>query len=134
MAEEKDIKAWKTTENGKHYPILEGETPEQAVNRTFKTGGEKAFRQNTSYYDIIKSDKINAPILSKQEYAVLRKEVMRKNAEQKGSVKPTNYAYTSNYFYVYSTSGDDHFTPLVQFDIEENREIINEILSKFKVK
>lgn len=34
--------------------------------------------------------------LSKQEYAVLRKEVMRKNAEQKGKVKPTNFAYTSN--------------------------------------
>ena len=62
--------------------------------------------------------------MSKQEYAVLRKEVMRKNSAQRGKVKPINFAYTSNNFYVYSTSGYDSFEPLIQLDIEENREII----------
>lgn len=69
--------------------------------------------------------------LSKQEYAVLRAEVMRKNSAEKGKVKPTNFAFTSNYFYVYSTTGGDNFVPLKQFDIEKNREKINYWLERF---
>ena len=63
--------------------------------------------------------------ISKQEYAVLRSEVMRKNAAQKGKVQPVNFAYTSNYFYVYETEGDDEFEVLRQLDIETKREQID---------
>lgn len=63
--------------------------------------------------------------MSKQEYAVLRKEVMRKNSAQKGKIKLINFAYTANCFYVYSTKGGDSFIPLVQLEIEEDSEIIN---------
>lgn len=80
----------------------------------------------------IKESKKSSPILSKREYAVLRQEVIRKNAAQKGKVKPTNFAYTSDYFYVYSTQGDDDFSSVVQLNIEENRDIINKILKKFE--
>lgn len=55
----------------------------------------------------------------------MRQEVMRKNSEQKGKVKPTNCGYTSNYFYVYTTSGGDSFSPIRQFDIEKDRDKIN---------
>lgn len=72
--------------------------------------------------------------LSKREYGVLRQEVMRKNSAQKGKVKPTNFAYTSNYFYVYSTSGDDDFSPIVQLNIEKDREEINQHLRWFREK
>lgn len=67
--------------------------------------------------------------LSKQEYSILRKEVMRKNAAQKGRVKPTNFAYTSNNFYVYLTKGDDDFKPLIKLDIEDNSDLISLIES-----
>ncbi len=70
--------------------------------------------------------------LTKQEYSVLRKEVMRKNSEQNGKVKPTDFAYTSNKFYVYFTSGGDSFVPLIQLDIEEDREEINKHLEWFR--
>lgn len=68
--------------------------------------------------------------LNKQEYGVLRQEVMRKNSAQKGKVKPTNFAYTSNYFYVYSTTDGDSFEPIVQLDIEKDRDEINYLLTE----
>ena len=72
MAENKDIKAWRTTDRGKHYPILKGETPEEAIDRTFKTGGVKEYRQNTSYNEILATDKAKdaqkkIPQLERQE-------------------------------------------------------------------
>lgn len=70
--------------------------------------------------------------LSKQEYAILRKEVMRKNATQKGRAKPTNFAYTSNNFYVYLTKGEDDFIPTLKLDIEKDGEKINEIMRRLK--
>lgn len=75
---------------------------------------------------------ISSPQLSKQEYGILRAEVMRKNAAQKGSVKPTDFAFTANYFYVYSTTGGDDFVPLVRLDIEKDGEEISQIISCFK--
>lgn len=68
--------------------------------------------------------------LTKQEYAILRKEVMRKNSEQKGKVKSINSAFTANTFYIYSTKGDDDFTLLKKFDIEKDRYKINAWLLK----
>ena len=69
--------------------------------------------------------------ISKQEYAVLRSEVMRKNAAQKGKVQPVNFAYTSNYFYVYETTGDDDFEIIGQLDIENEKDIIDKYLKRF---
>lgn len=66
--------------------------------------------------------------LSKQEYGVLRQEVMRKNSAQKGKVKPNNFAFTSNNFYIYQTSGNDNFVIMKQYDIEKDRDKINEWL------
>lgn len=72
------------------------------------------------------------PELSQQEFAVLRQEVIRKNADQKGKVIPTNCAFTANHFYVYTTTGDDEFTPIIKLSLEDDRELINAILQKFK--
>lgn len=63
---------------------------------------------------------------------MLRAEVMRKNAAQRGKVKPINFAYTANYFYVYSTTGGDGFTPLEQLNIEIDGEKIDEYLKFFE--
>lgn len=79
--------------------------------------------ENTS-----KNKNTQQPSLSKQEYATLRAEVLRKNVAQKGKVKPIGQAFTANYFYIYLTKGDDDFTVVEQFDIEENWELINELL------
>ena len=68
--------------------------------------------------------------LSPQEYGALRAEVMRKNIAQSGKVKPTNFAFTSNYFYIYSTTGDDSFTVVEQLDIETHHEKIKAIIRK----
>ena len=72
------------------------------------------------------------PQLSRQEYAVLRAEVMRKNAAQRGKVKPTNFAFTADYFYIYSTTGDDSFMVIVQLDIETKQDKIEEILRRLQ--
>ncbi len=66
--------------------------------------------------------------LSRQEYAILRAEVVRKNAAQRGKVKPVNHAFTANYFYVYSTRGGDGFTVMKQYDIETQGALIDMIL------
>lgn len=73
----------------------------------------------------------NKPQLSKQEWAILRAEVMRKNAAQKGKAKPVNCAFTANYFYVYKTNGYDDFIVLKSFDIERDGDFIDEFLMEF---
>ena len=72
------------------------------------------------------------PQLDRREYAILRAEVIRKNAAQKGKVKSTNFAFTADYFYVYTTDGYDGFSSFVQLDIEIDGEKIDEYLSLFK--
>ena len=69
--------------------------------------------------------------LSKAEYGSLRKEVMRKNSEQRGKVKPTNFAYTANCFYIYSTSGGDEFEVIQSFQIEGNEKLIKYMEKKY---
>lgn len=69
--------------------------------------------------------------LSKQEYAVLRQEVMRKNSAQKGKVQPTNFAFTANKFYVYTTTGGDDFVPQARLDIEIDGEKIDKYMELF---
>lgn len=70
-------------------------------------------------------------VLSKREYAVLRQEVIRKNSVQKDKVKPANFAFTADNFYVYKTSGDDDFTPIIKLNIEEEYEKINLWLDRY---
>lgn len=72
----------------------------------------------------------NKPQLNRQEYGALRAEVMRKNAAQKGKVKPIDNAFTANYFYVYLTNGDDDFEPIIQLDIEQDHDEIEYYLTK----
>ena len=103
----------------------------------FTDGNGKTFRQNTSYGEILASDrqaelnKTRGIKLSRQEYSVLRSIAIRKNAAQKGKVIPIGSAFTSNYFYIYSTKGDDDFTPLKKFDIELDREAIDKFLKEY---
>ena len=73
----------------------------------------------------------NGTELSPQEYGALRAEVMRKNIAQRGKVKPTNFAFTSNYFYIYSTTGDDDFSVLNVYDIERDGYKIENYLKLF---
>ena len=67
---------------------------------------KKHFQRSALKSYILFDIKIN---LSKQEYGVLRQEVMRKNSAQKGKVKPNNFAFTpasllpSHYRVQYST-------------------------------
>lgn len=91
-------------------------------------GNNKGYNSQSDINNLPVGHKIS---LSKQEYGVLRQEVMRKNSAQKGKVKPNNFAFTSNYFYVYSTIGDDDFKPIVQLDIEKDRREINYWLTYF---
>lgn len=53
-----DDKNWKTTEDGRHYYIEDGETPEQAIERTF--GSPEKYRQNTPHDEIIHADRSKA--------------------------------------------------------------------------
>ena len=118
---------------------------DEATGRYSATGsGGRTYRQNTPYSEILKADKAKhggynsgaSPpnkrqiVLSTEEYSALRKEVMRKNAEQKGRVKPLNAAFTANCFYVYSTTGDDDFKVLERYDIELEHEAINKVLTR----
>ena len=66
-------------------------------------------------------------VLTKQEYATLRAEVIKKNAAQKGKVKPVGQAFTRDYFYTYTTKGDDDFTVTMQIRIEGNEDVIDRI-------
>ncbi len=91
-----------------------------------------AEKKRLSELGIDKKQTLKKIELSKQEYAVLRKEVMRKNSAQKGKVKPINFAFTANYFYVYLTSGNDSLTPLVQLDIEIDGDKIDAYLDLFR--
>lgn len=68
--------------------------------------------------------------LDRREYAILRAEVIRKNAAQKGKVKSTNFAFTTDYFYVYTTDGYDGFSPFVQLDIEKDSARIADIIGR----
>lgn len=80
---------------------------------------------------VMGGNKTGKQVLSKAEYGSLRKEVMRKNAEQRGKVKSTNFAYTANYFYVYSTSGGDEFEVIQSFQIEGNEKLIKYMEKKY---
>ena len=42
---------------GNIIQFWKGETPEEAIARTFKTGGAKEYRQNTSYSELLSTDK-----------------------------------------------------------------------------
>ncbi len=113
--------------------VPEGTEPYEAWQLLEK---ETGYTQN-QIYEILRGGYTKAktivPIkLSSYEYEVLRKEVFNKNILQKGKVKPTNFAYTANFFYIYSTTGDDYFTPVIQLDIEEDREFINAIKELLK--
>ncbi len=68
--------------------------------------------------------------LQKQEYAVLRRAVIEKNLLQKGNVKPTNYAFTSNNFYYYKTSGYDRFKIVTCMPIDGNEYKINKYIKE----
>lgn len=68
--------------------------------------------------------------LGKQEYAILRKEVVRKNAGKGSNVQQQNYAFTSNYFYLYDTTGDDNFDVSEKVLIEGNEEYISYVIGR----
>ncbi len=112
---------WKDEDHPRGQPDNKGQFVAKSDRRGYNS------RNDLNYLPV--GHKIS---LSKQEYGVLRQEVMRKNSAQKGKIKPTGCAFTSNYFYVYSTKGDDTFTPIKQLDIEKDREIIDDILKKYK--
>ncbi len=100
--------------------------PDNAGQFAEETNASK--RGYDSRNDLNNLPKGNVSELSKKEYAVLRQEVMRKNSAQKGKVKPNNFAFTSNNFYVYKTSGNDSFVVIKQYDIEKDRDKINDWL------
>lgn len=130
------IEYWFTTESGAHIPVRRGQTKEDALKEFLakRKKRSKTYDSKDDFGNIVHGVKKaqGTPQLSKQEYAALRAEVMRKNAAQKGKVKPINHAFTANWFYVYSTTGDDSFTVLRQYDIERDREAIEMFLKEFK--
>ena len=67
--------------------------------------------------------------LSPQEYGALRAEVMRKNIAQSGKVKPTNFAFTSNYFYMFRyTKSQERIVCTLRIPIEGNEEEIEYLM------
>ena len=63
----------------------------------------------------------------KEEYAVLSSALAEKNGRHPRSVE---YAYTANNFYVVKNNRYGNFTPVLQLDIESNREFIDFIRSE----
>ncbi len=110
---------WKDEDHPRGQPDNKGQFIAKSDRRGYNS------RNDLNYLPV--GHKIN---LSKQEYGVLRQEVMRKNSAQKGKVKPNNFAFTSNYFYVYKTSGNDDFIVMKQYDIEKDRDKINYLLTE----
>ncbi len=111
-----------------------GGKPQQYDPESGKYTGEETKRlsrhfmqNNGSLRGYVSGADASSITLSREEYGALRAEVMRKNVAQKGNVKPTNFAYTANYFYVYDTIGDDSFTPLIQLDIEKDGDLIDDV-------
>lgn len=122
-----EIEYWFTTPSGAHIPVRNGQTKEQAIEE-LKGKQDRISQAERIYNDDLPSAPPNIK-LSKQEYGALRAEVMRKNVAQRGKVKPINFAFTANNFYVYTTKGDDDYKPIAKFDIELEREEIKEAIS-----
>ncbi|MBO5415155.1 MAG: hypothetical protein J6A83_00820, partial [Clostridia bacterium] len=63
----------------------------------------------------------------KQEYAILAQELASKNGDKPRRIE---YAYTDKNFYIVADNKLGNFTPILQLDIESNRELIETIRSE----
>ena len=114
---------WRTIKRVGKIFIHVGETGEQAVARYTR----ELLAMPTKK---LKKKAQTTELITAQERKILRKEVLRKNVSQKGKVKPVNYAFTANYFYVYTTNGLDNFRVTKKYDIEKNHNTIKELLEE----
>ena len=70
---------------------------------------------------------------SKREYALVSRAIMAKNAGLKDSeLKPVDYVYAADEFYVYENRSIGDFTLNHKIDIEGNGELINKIRSEIE--
>lgn len=65
--------------------------------------------------------------ISRQEYAILRKEILAKNTYRKNGKKPIDCAYTAESFYVYNNKGGENFDITFHCKIEGNEERIAKV-------
>lgn len=70
--------------------------------------------------------------ISKEEYAILREQIMKQNNIYKRNSETIDYAFTAENFYVYENYENDKFKIVKKLNIEKNRELINSIREEFK--
>ncbi len=68
--------------------------------------------------------------IPKDEYAVLKAEIMKRNNIFKNASTPIDCVYTANNFYIYENYGNDDFKVLKKYDIDKNRDIINSFVKE----
>lgn len=88
---------------------------------------DRSLTEEVDTVDEAEYNKRGIVIEDKQEYAVLAQELARKNGDKPRRVE---YAYTSNNFYIVTNNRQGNFTPILQLDIEANRELIDTIRSE----
>ncbi len=100
--------------------------------------GEAAKKLELMYMAVLNEKGINISTtkysigISRQEYAILRKEVVRENAFNKGEIRPVDYAFTANNFYVYENYGDDSYKAIEKLKIVGNEDLIHIIQGEFE--
>lgn len=119
-------------EKGIEYNEYEAGNEEDRKAKVNDAATEKNVRFSLSDEDIRDCEK-NKVKLSKRDYAIIRKEVVRKNAHILNADETMiDYAYTDNLFVMYLTYGDDLFTPFIKIRIEGNEDIIGGIIGEFR--
>ncbi len=110
---------------------MRNELEKIGVNVGEKANGSKAPLKSEwdSQQSAIKLSKVNNKnSLSRREYAILKSEVVRKNAMLRNeSDNMINGAFTDNNYYVYETWGDDSFSVMKTIPISGNEELIQDI-------
>lgn len=70
--------------------------------------------------------------ISKEEYAILKEQIMKQNNIYKRNSEAIDYAFTAENFYVYENYGNDKFKVVKKLNIEKNRELVNAIRKELK--
>ena len=109
------------------------ETKETSKKETTNTKSTPATTKLANARFSIDKNKKPRYNITKQEFAVLREAVVKKNAEYKNKDVPSiDFAFTANNFYVYNNNGYDSFGVIDGLDIDTNKELIDYIMEVVK--
>jgi hypothetical protein len=103
---------WKTV-NGAKIFIEDGQSVDDAVKKHFAPKAvDKSPRESVQ--------------LSKQEYAVARQAILRKNVDDRGTY-PYDSVFTANHYVMYENHGYDNFKVTVKLKIDGNEDLIKDL-------